>query len=84
MGNALRVLSYSLDAPEGLPSFGGFLLSVKQTKNQCRYERGQYGRRYIPKEAHRRILLSEGAPVVRVAQGKLGRKAAFGEQHDAI
>lgn len=67
-----------------MPSFGGFLLSVKQTKNQCRYERGQYGRRYIPKEAHRRILLSEGAPVVRVAQGKLGRKAAFGEQHDAI
>lgn len=62
VGNALRVLSYSHDAPEGMASSGGILLSVNQTKNHCRNERCQHGHRYIPKEAHRRILLSESAP----------------------
>ena len=51
VGNALRVLSHSQDAPEGKASFGGILLSVKQTKNHCRNARCQHGQRYIPEDA---------------------------------
>ncbi len=67
------------------PSCGGLLLSVHEAEQHGRYHGSDDCCRDVTQEvAHRHILLSEGVPVARVAQGKLGRKAAFGEQHDAI
>lgn len=43
------------------------MLSVNETENHSHYERRQYGDRYVPKEAHGRIPLPEGAPVTTIS-----------------